>query len=246
MNFRDLFGAVLDWIYPPVCVSCGAYGALICESCLSGLPPVGNHYCSKCGKPLMPKHHCRICSRSDFRFLASRAPYLYDGPVSAMIKSLKYRGTLGLVPVLSDLLTGYWERLKWDVDLVIPVPLSRKRRAERGFNQSEMIAAAFAKKTGIRSRPEALMKTRDTLRQVGLSAQEREINLRGAFAAEPAFVRGKQVLLLDDVMTTGSTFAECSAVLLDAGARSVRCLSVATTPLQHGNNKAESAETLSS
>lgn len=82
-----------------------------------------------------------------------------------------------------------------------------------------------------------MMKLRDTRQQVGLTADERKENLSGAFAAEPVFVKGKRILLLDDVMTTGSTFAECSAVLLDAGANSVKCLSVATTTADHGKHK---------
>ena len=79
------------------------------------------------------------------------------------------------------------------------------------------------------------MKIRHTAQQVGLNAEERRENLSGAFAAEEVMVRGKQILLLDDVMTTGSTFAECSAVLLEAGAGSVICLSVATTSEDHGS-----------
>ena len=81
------------------------------------------------------------------------------------------------------------------------------------------------------------MKQRDTLQQVGLSAEERRENLSGAFAAEPTLVKGKQILLLDDVMTTGSTFSECSSVLLNAGAKTVYCLSVATTPIDHRKHK---------
>ena len=86
-----------------------------------------------------------------------------------------------------------------------------------------------------------MMKLRDTRQQVGLTADERKENLSGAFAAEPVFIKGKRILLLDDVMTTGSTFAECSAVLLDAGASSVKCLSVATTTADHGKPKMQNA-----
>ena len=78
------------------------------------------------------------------------------------------------------------------------------------------------------------MKQRETKQQVGLNAEERRTNLSGSFAAEKSFIKDKRILLLDDVMTTGSTFSECSAVLLDTGAKSVRCLSVATTSEDHG------------
>ena len=234
VNFRNLVGSILDWIYPPACVSCGEPGKLLCDDCFSKLPPVGAHYCSKCGKPLKEGRLCRLCNASDFSFECSRAPYLYDGPAAAMIKKLKYNGCLSLVPILSDLLKEYWDGLDWKIDLVIPVPLSEQRRAQRGFNQSELIGKAFSAKAGLTCLPRALMKCRHTSTQVGLNREERRENLKGAFAAEDILVRGKRVLLLDDVMTTGSTFAECSAVLLNAGARSVNCLSVATASAEHG------------
>ncbi|MBQ6504467.1 MAG: ComF family protein [Flexilinea sp.] len=237
VNIRNIFGHVLNWIYPPACVSCGKPGALICEECLSKLPAVGEHFCTHCGKPLMKNHFCSLCGKSSFRFQSARAPYLYDGPVSAMIKKLKFSGMLSLVPILSQYLTEYWQNLGWEADLIVPVPLSRSRQAQRGFNQSELIARQFAKSTGIPCEGRALMKQKHTREQVGLNADERRQNLIGAFAAEPAFIRNRQILLIDDVMTTGSTFAECSAVLLDAGAKSVNCLSVATTSVNHGKQK---------
>ncbi len=234
MDLQKLLSGVFDWIYPPVCASCGKPGSLLCDSCREQLHSVGEHYCSKCGKPLRKGSKCRLCRTHEFRFQASRAPYIYDGPAAAMIKSLKYNGNMSLAPILADLLSVFWKELNWDIDIIVPVPLSGERRAQRGFNQSEMIGKAFAKRTGLKSDPRALMKVRHTLQQVGLDAEQRRENLQGAFAAEGVLVRGKRVLLLDDVMTTGSTFAECSAVLLDAGAKSVNCLSVATASTEYG------------
>lgn len=236
-GLRQIFGKVLDWVYPPICVSCGKPGALICDECFSQLPEVGDHYCSVCGKPLKRRQYCRLCGRSEFHFQTSRAPFLYERPVSDMIRKLKFNGILGLVPVLSKLLSDFFLPLSWNVDLIVPVPLSRKGMAQRGFNQSELIAAAFAESCKIPCDSRALMKLRETKQQVGLDAEERQKNLKGAFAAEPVLVREKQVLLLDDVMTTGSTFSECTDALLDAGARSVKCLSVATTLTDRGKAK---------
>ena len=235
MDLRSLAGKILDWVYPPVCVSCGKPGKLLCEDCRAKLQPVGEHFCTKCGKPLQKGKPCRLCRTYEFRFLSCRAPFLYAGPAAAMIKKLKYNGSLSLVPILAQELADFWKDLGWEVDLLIPVPLSEQRKAQRGFNQSELIGKAFAKKTGIPVRSGALMKIRHTAQQVGLNADQRRENLNGAFAAEKAFVEGKRILLLDDVMTTGSTFAECSSVLLDAGAGSVQCLSVATTSADHGS-----------
>ena len=154
-----------------------------------------------------------------------------------MIKSLKYSGMLGIAPILAGYLADFWKRIGKDADIVVPVPLSGERLAQRGFNQSALIAGDFSKKTGIPFRPNALAKIVHTPTQVGLNAEQRRENLSGAFAAEDILVRGQRVLLLDDVMTTGSTFAECSAVLLDAGAKSVNCLSAATTSTETGTHK---------
>ncbi len=237
MKIQTLFRHLLDWIYPPACVNCGKPGSLICGECLGKLQPVGDHYCLKCGKPLKKGRSCRLCSTSDFRFQSSRSPYVYDGPAAAMIKSLKYNGMLDLAPILADHLAEFWKSAGTDVDMVIPVPLSEKRQAERGFNQSALIAKAFSKKTGIPFRSDVLKKTVHTPTQVGLNADQRRENLSGVFAAEDMFVKGQRILLIDDVMTTGSTFAECSAVLLDAGAKTVNCLSAATASAEPGNQK---------
>ena len=236
-NFRSFFGKVIDWIYPPACACCEKPGKLICDDCFSNLPAVGKHFCSRCGKPLKPRHFCRLCGVSDFHFTAARAPYLYEGPVSAMIRKLKYHNAMDLAPILAQLLADYWKKIQWEADVVIPIPLSEKRRMQRGYNQSELIAKDFGITVGIPCDTRALMKQQDTPHQVGLSAEERQANLKGAFAAEPKLVRGKRILLLDDVMTTGSTFSECSDVLLKTGAKSVYCLSVATTPIDHGKQK---------
>lgn len=233
-DLRKLAGKLFDWVFPPVCVSCGTPGSLLCKECRAGLEPVVSPFCPKCGKPLDSRLTCRLCRRTEFPFVSSRAPYIYAGPAAAMIKVLKYNGSLGLVPILAGLLSDFWPDLNWDADLIIPVPLSEKRRAHRGFNQSELIAGAFGSRIGIPIEARALAKVRHTAQQVGLNADERRENLHGAFAAEKGLVQGRRVLLLDDVMTTGTTFAECSAVLLDAGAASVHCISVATAALGHG------------
>ncbi len=237
MDLRALAGSVLDWLYVPKCVSCGTPGKVLCDDCLSKLPPVGEHFCSKCGKPMAKGRRCRHCLTEEFRFRSCRAPYRYNGPAALLIKKLKYDGRRNIAPVLGGLLADFWKDLGWSVDLAVPVPLSAQRRAERGFNQSELIGRDFTRKTGIPFRPGALARIRHTRTQVGLDAEKRRENLIGAFAAEPALVRGKTVLLLDDVMTTGSTFAECTGVLLDAGAGSVFCLSAATAALEFGTQK---------
>ncbi len=238
MNLRDAFWFVIDFLYPPKCAGCGAEGVFLCEQCRSKLKPTGRNCCPKCGKPLGKRRWCPLCAGNDFLFGAARAPYVYEGAVGELIRDLKYNGNLEIASVLGKMLADYWPSLGHTADLILPVPLSEARARQRGFNQSELIAKDLSRRIGIPCVPRALQKMRDTRTQVGLNAEERRENLCGAFAAEPCLVRGLDVLLIDDVMTTGSTFSECSGVLLGAGARSVTCLSAATAALRYGINKA--------
>ncbi len=238
MTFRDTFWAVVDWLYPPKCAGCGAEGVFLCDECRSKLKPTGRRICPKCGKPLGKRRYCPLCARNDFLFETARAPYVYGGAIGVLIRDLKYNGNLEISSVLGMMLAEFWPSLGRNVDLILPVPLSDSRVRQRGFNQSERIAKDLSRRIGIPCRPRALQKTRETKTQVGLNMEERRENLYGAFAAEPCLVRGLDVLLIDDVMTTGSTFSECSGVLLDAGARSVICLSAATAALRYGINRA--------
>lgn len=117
-------------------------------------------------------------------------------------------------------------------DLLVPVPLSRERRRERGFNQSELMARRLARLAGLRCYPAALIRRRETWSQAGLSREERERNVRGAFhVPDPHRINGRRILLLDDVLTTGATVAACAAALKKAGAATVSVITVARADL---------------
>jgi ComF family protein len=137
-----------------------------------------------------------------------------------------------LVPQLTEFTRG----LNWQVDLLIPVPLGADRLRQRGYNQAGLISWPLSLALGIRHAPGALKRTRETASQVGLSRQERQENVRAAFAATPAWVRGRSVLLLDDVATTGATLSSCAEALFAAGARGVFALTVSRAI--HGRNDA--------
>lgn len=237
MELRTGLWKIIDWIYPPTCVYCGERGALVCDECFKDAEEVGKPYCIRCGKPLLPHRKCSTCAKAEFEFTACRAPYLYEGVIAEVIKKLKFNHSLELSEWIGERLSSFYQTLSWDIDLMVPVPLSKEGRRSRGFNQSEWIAKAFARKVGLEVAPNALIKVRHTETQVGLSGEQRRDNLRGAFVAEPVLVRGKRILLIDDVMTTGSTFNECTIALLEAGARNVRCLSLATRDYSRASNK---------
>lgn len=142
---------------------------------------------------------------------------------------MKFSGVKRLVRPLSALLSGLDIP---DADIVIPVPMTKRSLLRRGFNQSALIAREISKWKGMPLDIDCLQKTKETAPQVGLRAEERMKNLRGAFSVSDD-LRGKKVLLVDDVMTTGTTLRECSKALLKAGAESVACLVIARTSLEH-------------
>jgi ComF family protein len=130
------------------------------------------------------------------------------------------------------MLNAYRTYLNWEIDVVFPVPLSRRRLRERGYNQAALFALPLALGLNVPYRPKALRRVRHTRSQVDLSWGERRENVSGAFAASSDDVSGKTILLVDDVITTGATLNACASALLSAGARAVYAFSVARTPLR--------------
>jgi len=163
-----------------------------------------------------------------------RSWLVFDGPIRHALHSLKYRRNLALGDALANHLAEYVAALEWPVDLVVPIPLGKDRMKERGYNQAGLVARPLAAIQHWRYIPRALIRCRDTRTQVGLTAAERKENVRGAFSAQAKLVGGKNILLMDDVATTGATLAEGAVALLDAGARSVYGLTLARALAHHG------------
>ena len=228
-NQKTIAWEILDWIFPPSCCGCGIKGAVICPSCRKSLTLLEEPVCQICGKPFDPLDGCKTCRSQEMRFTSARAAFLYQGIVREAIHQLKYSGNLEISQVFANYLLSVYLKQNWEPDFVIAVPLSKEKMNERGFNQSEWIAKPLAKAIRKPYLKGALRKKQDTDSQVGLGRTERIENLRGAFQAEPILVRGKNILIIDDVMTTGSTFNECAGTLKASGAKDVFCLSVATT-----------------
>ncbi len=151
----------------------------------------------------------------------------YDGVIRECIHALKYQNNQGLGAYFSVMLADLVRSEGWHVDLVIPVPLSKQRIRERGYNQSAKLARPLATRLNTRYNTFGLLRTRHTNSQVGLSAADRQLNVSGAFKAVPEIVAGKNVLLVDDVTTTGSTLEACAEALKEAGAHHVYCLTLA-------------------
>jgi ComF family protein len=224
-------GALLDLLYPPRCAACGdGLGAEaeepFCRLCADAVDPVPAG-CRRCGHP-GPDDPCGACRASPPSFARLRAPALYGGPLADAVHALKYRDR----PALARPLGAWLARALGPVPpeaALVSVPLARRRRLERGYDQAALLARAYARAAGCRSAylPAALRRVRETPPQVGRSRAERLASVRGAFQADAGAVAGRGVVLLDDVVTPGATAEACAVALLQAGARSVEVRALA-------------------
>jgi ComF family protein len=217
----------------------------VCERCLIALRPLQGSYCSVCGEALhiatgidSAESRCLLCQRVDPPFERAVAYGSYDGGMRDLIHVLKFQQVRPAAAVLGRMLAETMAQLEKTMPVatiaVVPVPLHKRKRAQRGFNQAEMIARSALKQL---SRPKrfdlcagVLLRRRETGSQIGLTRHQRRENLRGAFAVnDPTRILNRDVLLIDDVLTTGTTASECARVLLRAGAARVWVATVART-----------------
>jgi ComF family protein len=147
---------------------------------------------------------------------------------------MKYRRNMALGESIAMQMVDFVRSLDWQLDLLVPVPLGKKRLKERGYNQVALVARPLAYQLRIRYEPDALRKTRDTRSQVGLTISQRNENIQNAYQGDSKVVEGKSVLIMDDVATTGSTISACTAALRYAGAQEVYVLTIARALPRHG------------
>lgn len=233
----------IDLLFPPRCGACDRFletgeGRGICAACRSGFREVESPICTHCGVPLFtgpPEDRlCEACLRKPPAFEGCRALFVYQGPLLHVIHRFKYAGKAHLADALGPRF-GRFSRQGLPGGLravVMPVPLSPRRLRERGFNQSLLLARYVARERTWSLDYLSLRRIQDTPPQAALRKEARRTNVRGAFAVrDPAGVRERDIVLVDDVSTTGSTLDACSRALRRAGARRVFCLVLARAPI---------------
>ena len=231
--YRFAWGS-LDLIFPPNCGGCGKPGSRWCKDCQSKIQNLVEPICDICGISIDVPGLCVDCQRARPRYRILRSWSVFDDPVRNALHKLKYRRDVALGDALAAQLKEFAASLKWPADMIVPVPLGKKRSGERGYNQVSLIARPLALAIGMTFAPDALNRVRETRSQVGLTKAERRANVSGAFQAQRTRVNGRIVLLMDDVATTGSTLSSCAEALYAAGARDVFALTVARALAHHG------------
>jgi ComF family protein len=219
----------------------------VCETCLASIHPISGALCAVCGQRIATGYAlhqaggevlCGLCRRLEPPFAKASAYGSYESGLRDLIHMLKYQGVRPAANVMGRMLAEAIVDLEagWAPSpvLVIPVPLSSAKFRARGFNQAELIARAALKLTASRDRyalaTDVLERTRDTQSQIGLTPHQRRENMRGAFRVKNRErLSGREVLLVDDVFTTGATASECARVLRRAGAARVWVATVART-----------------
>jgi ComF family protein len=224
----NLKRVALDLLFPPYCIGCGKEGSYICGRCERELSYISPPVCTLCGRPLLPGGSCPGCIGQPTSLDGIRAPFLFEGIVRKAVHDLKYHNLRALVPVLAGYLKEYLMENPLPGDILVPVPIHRKRIHERGYNQSSLLARELGRLTSLPVEDSCLIRLTYIAPQAKLaSAAERQQNTVGAFACKDDRLKKKQVILIDDVSTSGATMNACAAALKTAGAAAVYGLALA-------------------
>lgn len=218
-----MLGPVLDVLFPRVCAGCRSGEWPFCDSCRAGLVALEPPWCRRCGLPSgVYAPACRGCPPAEVD--AARSAFLFVGPARAAVHRLKFSGWRSVGEALAEAMVRAASDVVARGDAVAWVPLSRRRRAERGFDQAEILARGVGRRVGLPTRA-LVARVAETPPQAHRAGAERRAAMAGAFRA--AGPPPRRVLLIDDVLTTGATAAGCAAALRDAGAEEVVLLTAA-------------------
>jgi ComF family protein len=218
-----------DTIFPAHCFGCDAEGKFVCDDCYGTLDISGMFCCPVCHAKNDTGKSCISCAtKIAIDQHVAITPYQEDGLIGDMMHSFKYHFAEDVRDVFDRMMSDFLSGRSLDVDIIIPVPLHKKRYVERGFNQSEIIAQTVARVLQVPIEMNRLVRSRYTVKQAKLKREERLKNLTDAFEIKnPQDLVGKKVLVVDDVFTTGSTVNECAKALKLAGAGEVISFSIA-------------------
>lgn len=224
-DWKHVIERLLDFLFPPCCAGCKKSGYILCPTCYASIQLLSPPFCKYCHTPLTVSNFCQKCVYHPLRFNGLRMVGVYQEPLRSYIYALKYNGNKRLAQPLGSLLVQTYKRTGLVADMIVPVPLHIKRQQQRGYNQAQLLAEVCSAQLGLPLHVSLLSRVRATVSQTGLSGSERVKNVAGAFVLNPnAHTRAlakSNILLIDDVCTTGATLEACATPLLAAGAKTV-------------------------
>jgi competence protein ComFC len=236
MTYYEGVNLILDLIFPKKCAGCRKFGSYFCSDCTENIKQT-DLVCPTCERAAIGGQTHPICRRR-FGLDGLWSLGVYQDPLRGAIKKLKYRGVKEVAVILINIILDYWVRYQpflldeikkslgkeW---LVVPVPLHWYRQNSRGFNQSALVSQELAARMGLKYQ-EVLIRSRYTKSQVKLKGRERSQNIKNAFSLNTKYqIQNTNIILVDDVWTTGSTLRECCYILKRSGAKKVWALTLA-------------------
>ena len=221
---------------PHACIICTREcdldnGYRICSRCIDKIPFSKGNYCLKCGEVIKGEYdYCLNCKNVEYNFDYARSVFAYNDLTAPMIMRFKYNGYKSYAPHLGLLLKDFYSTSDLVADTVTYVPMPKAREKERGYNQAFELCKEFSLLTEM-PMIDALIRVKEVaIKQATLSGKERRENIKGSFKiTDKKLVKDKEILLIDDVFTTGATVSECAKVLMNAGAKNVQVLTLAKT-----------------
>ena len=219
---RQLQNEVIDLFFPRECIGCGKIDDFICIQCARKLPRLVPPLCPKCGKPEPSGHLCYECWGKSSNIDSVYSVFVFDGTMRQAVHSLKYHNLRAIAECLGKYMASYYLSNSLNGNILVPVPLHENRIRERGYNQSILLAREISRIVGIPVNDKLIKRTRDCVSQARTkNVEERRRNMENAFSPISDSISGMEIILIDDVCTSGATLEACAAVLKKAGANHV-------------------------
>lgn len=230
--------ALIDLIFPPQCAGCGRPGERWCDDCSKNIKELPSPSCVKCGDPLFGRRStvCKRCAEHHPPYEHLYTLSSFAEPLRSALLRLKYYGDKAIGENIAAEMAARAAQWGWNVDVIVPVPISEEKRKARGYNQVECISGPLAKLLGAGHDRTSLIQIKENKSQVGLNVAERRANVSDVFEVVGDGLRDKRVLLVDDTTTTGATLDFASRALFDGGAANVICVTAAKALIQKSNN----------
>ncbi len=220
--------AALDLLFPCWCLGCAKEGSLICPSCRQKLLEISSPICPRCGMPQADGIICSACSNRHHDIDGIRSPFRFEGVIRQAVLQLKYKNLRAIAEPLAELLGNYLDTHPIPGEVLVPVPLRHRRLRERGYNQSGLLARELGSFVRLPVIADCIIRRKNNPPQTrATSVGERRSNVADAFTCRNHSLQNKEIILIDDVATSGATLNACAATLKAAGVVSVWGLTLA-------------------